>query len=651
MKYFRKFLFVVKVFVFLFFVFILGNVALYLYAYITPKIDINSNNSIVFYDNEGKSFFESSSENKWASISDISKYVIDATVATEDKNFYIHKGFDFLRIAKAFYINFKNGNISQGASTISQQYIKNLYLTFDKTWDRKIEEAFLTLELETHYTKDEILEGYLNSINYGSGQYGIENASKYYFNKSALDLSLTEASILVGIPKNPSLYNPIYNLEKAKKRQKIVLDSMLEEGYITEEERDIAYNTELVFYGHDDPESVLSINYYKDAVLQELQTISSIPDSLIESGGLHIYTNLDIDSQKKMENIISEEMAGQNDYQVASIAVEPSTGKVIALVGGVDYNTSEFNRVTQAERQVGSTVKPILYYAALENGFTASSTFTSEATTFNMGNGKTYSPKNYGEKYGNRDISLATAIAYSDNIYAVKTHLFLGENVLVETAKRMGIEKKLQANASLALGTEEISMLDYSNAYATLANYGVKNDVYLISKITDNDGNILYEHEYKEETVLNKRDVFILNELLNNTYNYDFVDYSSPTMLTISNLLTKKYAVKSGSTNTDYWAVGYNPDMLVMVWNGYDDNRDTSSNQSKITKRIWARTIESILENSDSSWYDIPSGVTASLVNPVSGQLSESGKKTLLFYIKGTEPSINSNAFNKLFLN
>ena len=219
MKYFRKFLFVVKVFVFLFFVFILGNVALYLYAYITPKIDINSNNSIVFYDNEGKSFFESSSENKWASISDISKYVIDATVATEDKNFYIHKGFDFLRIAKAFYINFKNGNISQGASTISQQYIKNLYLTFDKTWDRKIEEAFLTLELETHYTKDEILEGYLNSINYGSGQYGIENASKYYFNKSALDLSLAEASILVGIPKNPSLYNPIYNLDKAKKRK------------------------------------------------------------------------------------------------------------------------------------------------------------------------------------------------------------------------------------------------------------------------------------------------------------------------------------------------------------------------------------------------------------------------------------------------
>ena len=651
MKYFKKFLFVVKIFVFLFVVFVFGNVSLYLYAYITPKIDINSNSSIVFYDNENNSFFESSSDNRWVPISDISDYVIDATVATEDKNFYIHKGFDFLRIAKAMYVNFKNGNISQGASTISQQYIKNLYLTFDKTWDRKIEEAFLTLELETHYSKDEILEGYLNSINYGSGQYGIENASKYYFNKSASKLSLAEASILVGIPKNPSLYNPISNLEKSKERQKIVLNSMLEEGYITEEELDIAFNTDLVFYGQDDPEAVLSINYYKDAVLQELQSISSIPDSLIKSGGLHVYTNLDVGAQKKMENIIMEEMDGQTDYQVASIAVEPSSGKVIALIGGTNYNLSEFNRVTQAKRQVGSTFKPILYYAALENGFTASSTFTSEATTFNMDNGKTYSPKNYGEKYGNRDITLATAIAYSDNIYAVKTHLFLGENVLVDTAKRMGIERKLQANASLALGTEEISMLDFSNAYNTLANYGVKNDVYLINKVTDNDGNVLYEHKFEEESVLNKRDVFILNELLSNTYNYDFVDYSSPTMLTISNLLTKKYAVKSGSTNTDYWAVGYNPDMLVMVWNGYDDNRDTSSSQSKITKRIWARTIESLLEDKEASWYDIPTGITASLVNPISGQLTENGKKTLLFYIKGTEPNVNSNAFNDLFLN
>ncbi len=651
MKYFKKFLFVVKIFVFLFVVFVFGNVSLYLYAYITPKIDINSNSSIVFYDNENNSFFESSSDNRWVPISDISDYVIDATVATEDKNFYIHKGFDFLRIAKAMYVNFKNGNISQGASTISQQYIKNLYLTFDKTWDRKIEEAFLTLELETHYSKDEILEGYLNSINYGSGQYGIENASKYYFNKSASKLSLAEASILVGIPKNPSLYNPISNLEKSKERQKIVLNSMLEEGYITEEELDIAFNTDLVFYGQDDPEAVLSINYYKDAVLQELQSISSIPDSLIKSGGLHVYTNLDVEAQKKMENIIMEEMDGQTDYQVASIAVEPGSGKVIALIGGTDYNLSVFNRVTQAKRQVGSTFKPILYYAALENGFTASSTFTSEATTFNMDNGKTYSPKNYGEKYGNRDITLATAIAYSDNIYAVKTHLFLGENVLVDTAKRMGIEKSLQANASLALGTEEISMLDFSNAYNTLANYGVKNDVYLINKVTDNDGNVLYEHKFEEESVLNKRDVFILNELLSNTYNYDFVDYSSPTMLTISNLLTKKYAVKSGSTNTDYWAVGYNPDMLVMVWNGYDDNRDTSSSQSKITKRIWARTIESLLEDKEASWYDIPTGITASLVNPISGQLTENGKKTLLFYIKGTEPNVNSNAFNDLFLN
>lgn len=651
MKFLKKVIFVIKIFAFLVLIFVTGNVALYLYAYITPKIDINTNNSIVFYDNTNRSFFESSSENKWVSINDISDYVINATIATEDKNFYLHKGFDFLRIAKAFYINFKNGSITQGASTISQQYIKNLYLSFDKTWDRKIEEAFLTLELETHYSKDEILEGYLNSINYGSGQYGIENASKFYFNKESQDLSLAEASILVGIPKNPSLYNPISNFEKSKERQNVVLLSMVSEGYISENEMNEAINTDLVFYGKDDPESVMSINYYKDAVLHELQNIDSIPDSLIDSGGLHIYTNLDVDAQKKMENIIKEEMENQEDYQVASMAVEPSSGKVVALIGGVDYNISEFNRVTQAQRQVGSTFKPLLYYAALENGFTASSTFTSEATTFNMDNGKTYSPKNYGNKYGNKNISLATAIAYSDNIYAVKTHLFLGENTLVNTAKRMGIEKELQANPSLALGTEEISMIDYGNAYNTLANYGVKNDVYLIRKVTDNDGNVLYEHKFEEESVLNKRYVFILNELLSNTYNYNFVDYSSPTMLSISNILTKKYAVKSGSTDTDYWVIGYNPDMLVLVWNGYDDNRETNSGQSIVTKRIWAKTIESLLSDKENTWYDIPTGVTASMVNPISGKIDESSKASVMFYIKGTEPNLSNNVFDNLFLN
>lgn len=629
--------------------FVITLTGFYIYAYITPNVDLKIANQIEMYDNKNNIFYSSNDNNDWVSLKNISDNVKNAMISVEDKNFYKHQGFDFLRIIKAMIENIKDGSLNQGASTISQQYIKNLYLTFDKTWERKLEEAFLTFELEVHNEKDDILEGYLNSINYG-GVYGIENASKYYFNKSSKNLSLAEASLIVGIPKNPTYYNPITNYDNAKERQLTVLNSMVKNEYITEEEKDKVYNEKLEFYGKNDKEKLESINYYKDAVLAELSSLKEIPESLIDTGGIKIYTNLDIDAQAKLEAVINDTMDENSDLQVASIVIEPKTGKVISLIGGYDYNKSQYNRVIQAKRQVGSTLKPFLYYAALENGFTASSTFTSEKTTFNLGNGKKYSPNNSGNIYANGKISLATAIAYSDNIYAVKTHLFLGENTLVNTAKRMGINEELNPDASLALGTNEINMLDYSNGYVTLANEGIKNKSYLISKVTDMNNNILYEYKYEEELVLNSRLVYILNELLRNTYNYNFIDYSSPTMLSMSNILTKKYAIKTGSTEFDSWTIGYNKDALVMVWNGTDDNRSLTYNESKINKTIFSKTIENILENKEDTWYEIPNGITASLVNPINGEVTDTSKTSLLFYIKGTEPTLSSDAFNNLYL-
>ena len=223
----RKLYFLWKCFVFTFILGMLALLGLYLYAYITPKMDIHGSNRIVMFDKDDNVFYENSSNTSWVSLSDVSQYAKDGIIATEDKNFYSHNGFDYLRIIKAMYNNIKTGELSQGASTISQQYIKNLFLTFDKTWNRKIEEAYLTFELEVHYSKDEILEGYINTINYGAGNYGIEDASLYYFNKHAKDLTLAEASMIVGIPKNPTYYNPIYYYENAKNRQKVVLQSML----------------------------------------------------------------------------------------------------------------------------------------------------------------------------------------------------------------------------------------------------------------------------------------------------------------------------------------------------------------------------------------------------------------------------------------
>lgn len=635
----RKLYFIWKMFSFVFISGLILLMGFYLYAYITPKMDIHNSNRVVMYDKDDEVFYENTNNTSWIELENISKYAIDGIVSTEDKNFYSHNGFDFLRIAKALYADFKSGEFNQGASTISQQYIKNLFLTFDKTWERKIEEAFLTFELEVHYSKDEILEGYLNTINYGAGNYGIQNASLYYFNKDAKDLSLAEASMIVGIPKNPTYYNPVYYLENAKKRQKVVLESMLNNGYITKEEMEEAYNTELTFYGKKPNNYIVSSLYYKDAVISELNSISSIPKSLIETGGLKIYTNLDSEAQRKLEGIISEEMENTGDLQVGALIREPKTGNIVALIGGKNYNESQYNRVTMAKRQVGSTFKPILYYAALENGMTPTSTFVSEATTFSIGNEETYSPTNFASKYANKEITMADAIALSDNIYAVKTHLFLGTNVLKETGTRMGINTTLPNNPSLALGTTEIGMIDFSNAFSTLANNGIKNEPKLIRKVTDLDGNVIYEADYKEELVLDQRYTFILNEMMSNTYNYDYIDYASPTLLSVSGLLTKKYGAKSGTTSSDYWVVGYNPDALVMVWNGFDDNRDVSSVSNKVTKKIWARSIESYLDGKESSWYDIPKGVTATFVNPISGSTTDLSVKDALFYIKGTEPS------------
>lgn len=646
----RNFLFIIKIFAFLLISIIILNLGMYMYAYITPKTPLKTANQISFYDKDEKLVFSNLDGSKWIELKNISKHLINSTIATEDKNFYSHKGFDYVRIASAFFTNFRSGNINQGASTISQQYIKNLFLNFDKNWKRKIEEAYLTFELETHYSKNEILEGYLNTINYGGGNYGIENASQYYFGKSAKDLNIEEATLIAGIPKNPTKYNPISNFDNAKKRQKIVLLSLANNGYINKKDINKIYRKKVILKTAKTPENDSNINYYRDAVLSELKSLNKIPESLIKTGGLKIYTNLDIDAQKNLDNVVNEHMQNQDKLQVAALVAEPKSGKVIALIGGKDYKTSEFNRVTQAKRQVGSTIKPFLYYTALEKGLTPSSTFTSEKTTFTLENGKLYSPSNYKDKYPNKQITMAAAIAYSDNIYAVKTHLFLGQEELVKTLKSVGIKEKMKYNSSLALGTSEISMLDFANGYITLANYGIKNNAYLINKVTDYNDKVLYQHKNEEEKILNRNSTFIINELLNNTYNYNFVDYSSPTMISIKNKLTKKYAIKSGSTDYDYWTVGYNPDALVMVWNGNDDNSVLHSNQSKISKNIWADCIEEILKEKSNNWYPIANDITAKEVNPISGKLNDKDKTTTLYYLKGTEPYYEDDVINSYIL-
>ena len=634
MKILKKILFIFDILILLLFFAYSG---LYIYASLTSKLSINSANNFYFYDIE-ENLYNGEKDN-WISINDISKHLINATISIEDKNFYNHIGFDYLRILKALYVNFKSDATLQGASTITQQYAKNLFLTFDKTWARKIEEAWITIRLESHYTKDELLEGYLNSINYG-GVFGIENASLYYFNKSSKDLTLAEASILAGIPKSPVNYNPISNLENAKKRQVIVLNSMVKNNYITEEEKTEAINSELTYYGINPLNNLSSIMYYQDAVIEELKTIKTIPSSFLETGGLKIYTNLNMDYQNILEESVKKNTKDNEQIQIASTVMDPNNGKILALMGGKNYSKSQYNRATSSIRQVGSTIKPFLYYAALENGFTSTTTFTSEKTTFAFASNQLYSPKNYGDIYADKPITLAAAISYSDNIYAVKTHLFLGEQTLVDTLKRVGIESNLEPIPSLALGSKEINLIDMVEAYSSLANEGYKVDGYLIEKVTDLEGNILYQHEGKKDNVLNKSIVYILNELLTTTYSTNFTDYNYPTMINYVNKMTKRYAVKTGTTDFDRLIFGYNKDLVVGVWTGYDDNTPTTTSDRKISQNIWLETIEGCLKDKEENWYKTPNNVVGALVDPINGKVANksSKNKAILYYIKGTEP-------------
>lgn len=612
---------------------------IYLYAWISPKLTINSAKSYYFYDKDENLI---TGTDEWISYENIDKDVINATISIEDKKFFSHHGFDFLRIAKSMYNNIISGTRNEGASTITQQYAKNLYLDFDKTWKRKINEAWLTVRMETHYTKEEIIEGYLNTINYG-GIFGIENASKYYFGKSASDLSIAEAAMLAGIPNNPTEFSPFVNFESSKKRQLTVLKAMQRNKYITEEEVNKAYEEQLVFDNKEDNSKLDSIMYYQDAVIEELKQISSIPSSLIQTGGLKIYTNLDVKAQEAMETTIEENI--NSDIQVASIIMDPNTGAVLGLVGGTDYSKSQFNRALSANRSVGSTIKPFLYYAALENNFTASTTFTSEKTTFVFSENQTYSPTNYGDQYPNKEISLASAIAYSDNIYAVKTHLFLGSDVLVEMMKRVGVTSKLDSIPSLALGSQPISLIEMTNAYSILANEGYKVEPFFIRRVEDINGNVLYEHKESKEAVLNKSITYILNELLANTSNPKFINYTYPTSYVIANKLTKKYAIKTGTTDYDHLVFGYNKDVVVSVWSGYDDNRKLSTGDATNNKNLWADIIEKYLKDKEDNWYSMPNNVVGVLVDPLTGKLATDDTKnsTIQYYLKGTEPSNNYN--------
>ena len=595
-------------------------VLIYSVSYIIEAPSLGQGHYLKMYDSKQTLFYQSNQQSNDIALKDVSKDFIASIIAIEDHRFYNHRGFDPIGILRAIKANMTNGDKSQGASTITQQYARLMFLTNEKTWSRKINEAFLTTRLEAHYDKDTILQGYINTVYFGHGVYGIKNASHYYFNKEPKQLDLNEASMLAGVINGPEYYSPFKNAKAAKARQKIVLNRLVEEKYITQEKADEINQTP--FQLNKDPASSIIIKYpyFKDAIINELKELGYYKESYINQG-LNIETTLDTDIQNKLNETVQKNMKDKDELEVSSLVMDTKTAGVLALVGGKDYSSSQFNRAISASRQIGSTMKPILYYTALKNGFTPTTKFKSEPTTFKLDNGQTYSPTNYNNKYAYQDITMAQAIAVSDNIYAVKTHLFLGEQALVDTLNSFGYTH-ISPHPSLALGTLNTNILELSGVYNTFANVGVYNKPHFIKKITNDNKDVIYEYKAQDKQLLDSDTCLILSQLLTSPFNTIFSTYTSTTMGNYS--MNATFAAKSGTTPYDSLCIGYNPNYTIASWSGYDDNREmTMSTDLRVPKLIF-QTMANYVQKED-DWYTPSKNIQQIPINPLTGDYQENG--------------------------
>lgn len=601
--------------------------------------------STLYYADDGSIIGESNSGQKryWLPLEDISPAFIDAIISIEDKNFYNHHGFDVKRIGGAVLADIKAMAMVQGASTISQQYSRNLYLDHGKTWKRKLNEAFYTIRLEMNYSKDQILEGYLNTIYFGNGAYGVQAASQYYFGKNASDLTLAEASLLAGVPKGPGVYSPLVSMENAKKRQELILNSMAINGLISKNKAEVAAEKPIKLVGKHQHTKTGIAPYFQDAVRQQLKSVLNVDERTIELGGLKIYTTLDLKQQEKAEKTVQKLISDESEIQTGLVAMNPANGHVKAMVGGRNYQESPFNRAVQAVRQPGSTMKPLVYYAALEHGFTPSTTMKSELTTFRFENNQPeYTPHNFNNLYAEKEITMAQALALSDNVFAVKTHLFLGEDALSDTAKRFGIQSPIEKVPSAALGTSGVRIIEMANAYSILANGGKQVEPVLIEKVVDRDGHILFEKEKSNDQVIKPELAYVMTHMMTGMFDKKLNGYTSVTGSTIESKMTRPYAGKSGTTESDSWMVGYSPQLVTAVWTGYDKGKPLELTVEKsYAKNIWINFMEQALKDEPIKKFKAPKGVVSVNVDPENGLLAtkDCPVKRKTYFAEGTEPT------------
>lgn len=605
-----------KITAWILFILVSAILLIYTYALIAPLSLSEQRHHITLYDRNGDILYESNfgEDMEWTDLEDIPQQVQDAFVAVEDRRFYLHMGVDPIRIVSALRNNMHSDTL-QGGSTITQQYAKNLFLTNEQTLQRKIEEFFYAVRLEMHYSKADILEGYLNTLYFGHGIYGISEASSYYFGKDMDELSAGELAMLVGVVNGPGAFSPYLHYENAISRQQTVLQVLKDEQVIDEAAYEEAMNEELVILDHRDDEQEDDIRaYYIDAVLAELSAMNLTKDQL------DVYTYFDPQASRALYLSLQENLGSDSEMQAAAVILEPFTDHILAMAGGKSYTESQYNRALHAERQIASTIKPLLYYCALQQGFTPSTAFISQPTTFQLGDNETYAPGNYGDQYPYREISMINAIGMSDNIYAVKTHLFLGTQTLQHALAQYGITA--DDNASLALGTVSLNICELASIYNSFASEGLYAQPQLISGIRSKETWIMQD-ETQMKQLLKRDETLMLSQLLTATYDPKNITYAYPSML--GSAPDVPTAVKSGTSDWDSLCAGYNPQYTLVIWSGYDDNRTLEKADMSHARKIFQAAFDRLYEGREGPWYERPDTLEERRVDPVSGEPSSQG--------------------------
>ena len=621
----------------------------------------------VVYDARGRVLHEFFNENRSSvPLRQIPRHLINATIATEDRNFYQHWGVDLWGVARAAVTDVLHMRRAQGGSTITQQLARNRFLTHEKTWTRKLKEVALAIEIERHYTKDEILELYFNQIYFGEGAYGVEAASKTYFGKPLRELTLPECALLAGIPANPSHYSPRRRPAAARARRGKVLRNMLTTGALTQVEFDNAMSA---------PLGVTPLRYSNDRApyfveMVRLHLDEKYGSNAVYEGGLKVYTTLDMDLQQIAERALEKQLSSlEADLKIKSAfasyappppsaladpqrpqlqampylqgavaAIDPRTGYIRALVGGRNWNHSNFNRATQAQRQPGSAFKPFVYTAAMDNGFHPTDVIVDEPVSFPGADGELYQPQNYDGQYRGA-VTLRYALQQSINIPAIKLLRKVSTSLVASYARRMGIRSPVGQNLSLALGSSEVNLLELTTAYGVFANRGIRNDPLFVLKVEDKNGSVLEKNSPRPVEVLSEETASVMVSMLRSVMDHGTGFPARARGFTIP------AAGKTGTMDEyrDAWFVGFIPSLVCGTWVGYDDKKVIGPGMTgaRAALPIWTDIMIGATRGRPVEDFPEPAGTTTRQICAETGMLAtdQCPNVTSEIFEEGSEPT------------